>query len=86
MSKYNIEEREKVYKQLENDEISIGMGIKMLRKLVNQSQVQYAKIIGIDVRVLSQFENGKGNLRQHTIEKIIEPFGLIIAVHRKKNY
>ena len=79
---YRFDEREEVYRQLAQGQIEMGDAIRRLRKILKIKQRDFAKTIGIDIRVLSDFERSQGNLRTSTIAKIITPFGLKLTARR----
>jgi transcriptional regulator with XRE-family HTH domain len=81
---FKLDEREAIYEKLEQGEISMGQAVRELRKCQKLTQPRFAAAIGIDVRVLSGFERGTGNLRRETISKILSPFGLELTARRSR--
>lgn len=79
---FRIDELEAIYEKLEQGKIPMGQAIRELRKCQKLTQPRFAAAIGIDVRVLSSFERGIGNLRLETITKILSPFGLELSARR----
>lgn len=79
-------DKSEIYKSLEDGEIDMGLAVRLLRKQLSLTQDQYAKMIGIDKRVLAQFERNKGNLTQKKIASILEPLGLELTARRPEVY
>lgn len=73
------ETRLSISDRLAAGELSLGEAARLMRLSVGKTQVQYAKILGIDLRVLANIEKGVGNPRLDTLEKIAKPFGLIVS-------
>ena len=44
------------------------------------TQDNYAKMIGVDIRVLIAVEKGQGNPRLDSLEKIARPYGLAVSL------
>lgn len=59
------------------NEISMGQLLAYLRKnLLSMSQEQYATLVGISRRTLSDIEQDKGKLTQSVVDKVFKPLGL----------
>lgn len=72
--------KEALYLGLANGEIGIRDATRQMRKILGMSQKEYAKkIADVSPRILSEFENGKGNPTLATLEKIASPFGLRVS-------
>ena len=60
------------------NEISMGQLLAYLRKnLLSMSQEQYATLVGISRRTLSDIEQDKGKLTQSVVDKVFKPLSLI---------
>ncbi len=57
--------------------------IKKRRKDLNITQESLAKLSGVGLRTLKQFESGKGNPTLQTIQKISDVLGLDIFLRVK---
>lgn len=87
--KLSAEERRKVRETLADrlaaGELSIGESVRLMRLATGMTQVQYAKLVGIDLRVLAAVERGEGNPRLDTLEKLARPYGLMVSFVRRQN-
>ena len=59
--------------------------IKERRENLKVNQENLAKLSGVGLRTLKQFESGKGNPTLHTIHKIADVLGLEICLKVKTN-
>jgi transcriptional regulator with XRE-family HTH domain len=57
--------------------------IKERRDSLNVTQETLAKISGVGLRTLKQFESGKGNPTLTTLKKITDTLGLEISINIK---
>lgn len=81
----SIEEREalllEVTRKIIVAKISKGDALKELRlKLFSLNQSDYAKMVGISRKALSEIENGKGNYTEVVLQKAFRPLGMQITV------
>lgn len=85
--KLSAEERRKVRETLADrlaaGELSIGEAVRLMRLATGMTQIQYAKLVGIDLRVLAAVERGEGNPRLDTLEKLARPYGLMVSFVRR---
>lgn len=66
-----------LYTQYLMNEVSMGHLLVYLRKnLLGMSQQQYATLVGISRRTLSDIEQDKGKLTQSVVDKVFKPLGL----------
>lgn len=75
--------RETIAERLAAGELSLGDAVRLMRLAVGMTQVQYAKMVHIDMRVLADIEKGEGNPRLDTLEKLAKPYGLQISFVKK---
>jgi len=74
------EMKETLYRELAAGDIGIREATRQMRKILGMTQKDYAKMVaGVSPRILSEFENGKGNPTLATLEKIASPFGLKVT-------
>lgn len=59
--------------------------IKERRENLKVNQENLAKLSGVGLRTLKQFESGKGNPTLHTIQKIADVLGLEMCLKVKTN-
>jgi ribosome-binding protein aMBF1 (putative translation factor) len=71
--------RETIADQLAAGELSLGEGVRLMRLAIGMTQVQYAKMVRLDLRVLADVEKGEGNPRLDTLEKLAKPYGLKVS-------
>ena len=65
-----------LYLQYLKQEITTGELLKYLRKnVLGMSQEQYANLVGISRRTLSDIELNKGSLSQSIMDKVLKPLG-----------
>lgn len=66
-----------MYTQYLMNEVSMGELLVYLRKnLLGLSQEQYATLVGISRRTLSDIEQDKAKLTQSVMDKVFKPLGL----------
>lgn len=51
--------------------------------MIGKNQKDFAKFVGVSLRTLVDFEQGKGNPTISTIEKMLTGSGLVLTVGRK---
>jgi DNA-binding XRE family transcriptional regulator len=51
--------------------------------MIGKNQNDFAKFVGVSLRTLVDFEQGKGNPTISTIEKMLTGSGLVLTVGRK---
>lgn len=66
-----------LYEQYLLNEITLGQLLTYLRKnVLGLSQEQYAALVGISRRTLTDIEQDKGKLTQSVLDKVFKPLGL----------
>lgn len=71
----------KLVQQLYKDEITEGMLLKQLRKQVlGLTQEQYAALVGISRRTLSDIECDKAQLTLTVMNRVFRPLGLKVGL------
>lgn len=75
------QDRQKVlidlYMQYLLNEITLGQLLAYLRKnILGMSQEQYANLVGVSRRTLTDIEQDKGKLTQSVLDKVFKPLGL----------
>lgn len=71
--------RETIADQLAEGKLSLGDAVRLMRLAVGMTQLQYAKLVNVDIRVLAAIEKGDGNPRLDTLEKLAKPYGLQVS-------
>lgn len=79
------ESRESYYLEIStkllHGEITIGEGIQQLRKkFLGLNQEQFAKLVGVSRKTISDIENNRGNLSVETLNAITKPFKFRLAL------
>lgn len=80
-TKNQIQDRQQVlinlYLQYLLNEITLGQLLAYLRKkILGMSQEQYANLVGVSRRTLTDIEQDKGKLTQSVLDKVFKPLGL----------
>lgn len=66
-----------LYLQYLLNEITLGQLLAYLRKnILGMSQEQYANLVGVSRRTLTDIEQDKGKLTQSVLDKVFKPLGL----------
>jgi len=66
-----------LYMQYLLNEITLGQLLAYLRKnILGMSQEQYANLVGVSRRTLTDIEQDKGKLTQSVLDKVFKPLGL----------
>jgi transcriptional regulator with XRE-family HTH domain len=76
--------RRAIFEAIDRNELDLRVALKRLRRAMGLSQARYAKLIGINVRVLIDFERGVGNPTLASLEAMGKPFGLAIGFVRQR--
>ena len=71
--------RETIADRLAAGELCLGEAVRLMRLAFGMTQVQYAKLVGVDLRVLADVEKSVGNPRLETLEKLSKPYGLKVS-------
>ncbi|MEL0635486.1 helix-turn-helix domain-containing protein [Marinomonas sp. TI.3.20] len=62
-------------------ELSQGEALKMLRiRVLGLKQEDYAQLVGVSRKTLSENENNKGNYSAEVVNKVFHPFGLKVGL------
>jgi transcriptional regulator with XRE-family HTH domain len=56
---------------------------RLMRRVADKTQAEYAKLGGVSPRVLIDFERGVGNPTVRTLRRMLDPFGLELTVRRR---
>lgn len=76
------EARDQVVEQFLNGELSQGELLKKLRiEVLGVKQDQFAKLVKVSRKTLSDVENNHGNYSVNTINQIFRPFGLALTLN-----
>jgi transcriptional regulator with XRE-family HTH domain len=76
--------RQELYARVERGELGLVEAVRMMRKIADKTQAEYANLVGVSPRVLIDFERGVGNPTLRSIEKMLVPFGLEVSVRRRR--
>lgn len=76
--------RDLLYQKIDEDNITLIEAVKLIRKIFNLSQVEFALKVGLGKMTVTDFESGKGNPSLNNINKMLSPMKLEIKVGRKK--
>ncbi|GHE20587.1 helix-turn-helix transcriptional regulator [Halomonas urumqiensis] len=68
-------------RQLMRDEISEGQLLRALRRdVLGLSQDDYARLVGVSRRTLSDLERGQGNATIELLDRVFRPLGLRVGL------
>ena len=56
--------------------LDLADAVRLMRRIADKTQAEYAKLVGVSPRVLIDFERGVGNPTVRTLRRMLEPFGL----------
>lgn len=72
---------DKVIIALLRNEISSGQALKAIRvQIIGLNQDDYAKMVGISRKTLSDIENDRGNYKTNILDKVFKPAGLKVGL------
>ncbi len=75
--------RDKVINSLLDCTLSQGAALKILRvQVLGIKQEQFAQLVNVSRKTLSDIENDKGNYSVDTLNQIFRPFGLKVGLVR----
>ena len=80
----SVAARKEILEALGRNELDFRVALKRLRRVMGLSQARYAKLIGIDPRVLIDFERGAGNPTLASLQAMGKPFGLEVGFVRRR--
>lgn len=60
------------------------IAIKDRREMLRVTQESLAKLSGVGLRTIKQFESGKGNPTLHTLQKLADVLGMEVCLQVKK--
>lgn len=73
--------KDAVLEQLASGKISQGQALKQLRvQVLGLKQMQFANMVRVSRKTLSDIENDKGNYSINTLNQIFRPFGLKVGL------
>jgi DNA-binding XRE family transcriptional regulator len=75
--------REELYRRVKLGDLDLADAVRLMRRVADKTQAEYAKLVGISPRVLIDFERGVGNPTVRTLRRMLEPFGLDLTVRRR---
>ena len=78
------ETRDAFFAAVEAGDLTLAETVRRMRKSVGMTQVEYAKLVGIAPRVVIDLERGVGNPTLESLTKIVSPFGLELAIRKKR--
>lgn len=81
-------EREKLFiettQQLIDGRITLGVMLSELRtKVLRMNQEQYAKLVGVSTRTISNIETDSGDPSVSTLNAVFKPFGFRVGLYSK---
>lgn len=77
------EYRREFYAAVDSGTLTPQEAVRRFRIMTGKTQPEFAEFIGISLRVLRAFEQGRGNPTLATVEKMLTGSGLELKVGRK---
>lgn len=75
--------RDELYARVERGDIALVEAVRLMRKIADKTQAEYAELVGVSPRVLMELERGVGNPTLKTLAKLLAPFDLEVTVRRR---
>lgn len=79
--KHSIEQRKQyrdlLYQKIDENDIDLIEALKLTRKITGKSQQDYARMVGLSKKIITDFERGRGNPTLETLIKMFKPVGLV---------
>lgn len=69
---------------IETGDLELSDALKLARKVVLKSQVEYAKLVGVSKKIIADIELDKGNPTLVTLNKLFAPVGLTVGLKSRK--
>ncbi len=76
--------RRELYDRIDRSDIGLVEAVRLMRRVANKTQLEYARLVGVSPRILKEFERGIGNPGMRTLERILAPFNLELTVRRRR--
>lgn len=76
--------REEFYQIIDQGGMNPREAVRNFRIMIGKSQPEFAQFTGVSLKVLRDFEQGKGNPTLKTLEKLLTGSGLELKVDRMK--
>jgi transcriptional regulator with XRE-family HTH domain len=73
-----------LYERAKKGDIGLVEAVRMMRKIADKTQAEYAEMVGVSARALIDFERGAGNPTMKTLEKVLAPFNLELTVRARR--
>jgi transcriptional regulator with XRE-family HTH domain len=64
--------------------LELPQALKLLRKILGKNQVEYAQMVGVSKKIITDFELGKGNPTIATINRLFAPIGFSVGLVKKR--
>lgn len=83
VSNLMIERRKAFYDRIDTGELTIAETLKLMRKLADKTQKEFAQLVKVTLPVIRAIEQNKANPTTSTLNKIGAVFGLEVKLARK---
>jgi|HubBroStandDraft_1064217.scaffolds.fasta_scaffold32792_3 transcriptional regulator with XRE-family HTH domain len=74
--------RQELYERVKQGNLDLADAVRLMRRVADKTQAEYATLVGVSPRVLIDFERGVGNPTVRTLRRMLDPFGLELTVRR----
>ena len=78
--------RRTFYEAITDQPYSLGETIRKMRQILGKTQPEFASLVKVAPRIISDLERGVGNPRLDTLNRIGRLFGLGLGFQRKARY
>jgi transcriptional regulator with XRE-family HTH domain len=75
--------RQELYERVKRGHLDLADAVRLMRRVADKTQAEYARLVGVSPRVLIDFERGVGNPTVRTLRRMLDPFGLELTVRRR---
>lgn len=68
---------------LQDGSLELSQALKLLRKVMGKSQLEYANMIGVSKKIITDLELDKGNPTLSTLNRLFAPIGYKVGLIKK---
>lgn len=76
--------RKQLFHGIDSGDLDFATASKLMRKIIGRNQEDFAAMVGVSKKIISDIEVKKGNPTIDTVNKIFSPVGLQAGLVRKK--
>lgn len=76
--------RAQLNKGLLEGTLELPQTLKLLRKMLGKSQLEYADMVGVSKKIITDFELNRGNPTVATLNRLFAPIGFKVGLVKKE--